>query len=320
LCGSDLSLVESLTEYLHGDWSDRLSEGNVWDRIHDWLKNAEAVDEYRSRLRALPAECKEVLALIRFGGKPLCPRSEVNEETDDGLRRLCLDGFIIPNLLPGFYQLRNLMMRLLLDESVEPELLFRRATNERTAALLQEAETMLRQVLASVFNTIGGAAAKVLLEKMQQPGSIIEDTLNAAILKWSREKMPEELHKALAGLIAEHRDAFKARNSVWASTQTMIESDNLPDDGSRHLQAIDYLTLDQLGTLVIGLTDGVFPRLTKDADKKQLRDRWLEGVAKIRRLRNQVAHLRNVSFQDMEDLVGTVQNMRRDVISYGGWK
>jgi hypothetical protein len=37
-------------------------------------------------------------------------------------------------------------------------------------------------------------------------------------------------------------------------------------------------------------------------------------------LRNQVAHLRNVHFQDMEDLARTVDRMRRDVIDYGGWK
>ena len=60
------------------------------------------------------------------------------EEVDDGLRRLCLDGIVIPNLLPGFYQLRNLVVRFLLDESMQPELLFRRAANERAAVLLQD--------------------------------------------------------------------------------------------------------------------------------------------------------------------------------------
>jgi len=100
----------------------------------------------------------------------------------------------------------------------------------------------------------------------------------------------------------------------------MMQQDGVPDDGTPHLQRIDYLTLDQLGALVIQLIEEVFPRLTNGLGKQQLRDRWREGVAKVRRLRNQVAHLRNVGFQDMEDLTGMLERMRRDIIDHGGWK
>lgn len=334
LCGTELTLVASITDYLHGDWSDKLYDESVWDRIQDWLSDADPVDLYRSRLAVLKEQCAGTLALLRFGGKPRCLRSELIEETDDGLRLLCLNGFLIPNLLPGFYQLRNLVARFLLDETVSPELHFRRATNERASVLIQDAETMLRQVLGSAFASIGINEAKKHLEKMQQPGDVIEEKLHSAILKWSRENVPEASHKALSSLILDHRNALKIVNSVWSTTQTMMERDNVADDGSRHIQSIDYLTFDQLGQLVLLLKEAVFPRLQDGDAKKQKRDErfkrasepgdlienWREGVAKLRRLRNQVAHLRNVGFQDMEDLAATLERMRLDVILYGGWK
>ena len=320
LCGTDLALVRSATDYLHGDWTDRLYDESVWDRVQEWLKDDDTVDAYRTRLSALPTSCETILALIRFGGKPQCLRAELIEEVDDGLRRLCLDGFIIPNLLPGFYQLRNMVVRFLLDESVQPELLFRRATNERAAALLQDAETMLRQVLASVFGRIGVDAAREKLEAMPQPGEVIDKELNRAILEWAKQNCTAEAVKGLNDLILEHRARFKKSNSVWETVVQMMQQDNVAGNGSPHIQCIDYLTFDQLGRLVLGLMEEAFPGLTDDLARKRVRENWLEGVAKVRRLRNQVAHLRNVGFQDMEDLVRTLERMRRDVIKYGGWK
>jgi hypothetical protein len=319
LCGSDLGLVASITDYLHGDWSDRLYDDSVWDRIQDWLNECDQVDLYRSRLTELKEQCADTLALLRFGGKPPC-KAELFDEKDDGLRKLCLNGFLIPNLLPGFYQLRNMAVRFLLDESILPEVHFLRATNERAGALLQDTETMLRQVLVAVFKVIGREAAKAQLEKMQQPGDVIEEKLNAAILRWSREKNSEDAHRSLTSLITEHRNAFRAGNSAWTGTLKMMERDGIPDGDSSHINAIDYLTFDQLGTLAMALMEHAMPRLRKDLDRKRVRDRWLEAIAKVRRLRNQVAHLRNVGFQDMEDLARTLDGMRRDVIDYGAWK
>jgi len=319
-CGGDLRLVEGATDYLHGDWSDRLYDESVWDRIREWLANDEAITGYCTRLNDLPPSCAAVLALVRFGGKPRCLRAEVIEEVDDALRRLCLTGFLIPNLLPGFYQLRNLAVRFLLDASIRPDLLFRRATNERAAQLLQDAETMFRQVLTAAFQRIGSERARELLEKIQQPGEVIDKELNRALLKWAKEHYSEEASKSLNDLLLEHRNAFKKSNSVWATVNQMMKEENVEDDASPHIQCIEYLTFNQLGGLVLDLTDEVFPQLPDDLAKKRLRDAWQEGVAKVRRLRNQVAHLRNVGFQDMEDLTGTLERMRRDIIDFGGWK
>ena len=319
LCGTDLTLVKSVTNYLHGNWNDRLYDDSIWDRVQEWLNEDETVDEYRARLMDLPESSEVALALIRFGGKPQCLRSELIEEVDDGLRRLCLDGFIIPNLLPGFYQLRNLVVRFLLDESIEPRLLFRRATNERAAALLQDAETMLRQIVASVFARIGVDDARKCLEKMQRPGGVIDEKLNRSLLSWAKENCKPELVKGLSELILNHRIEFRKANSAWATATHMMRQEKLKSDGSWHLQCVDYLTLDQLGQVVLTLIQKALPRLCDTPAEQWVRGNWREGVAKMQRLRNQAAHLRNVGFQDMEDLARTLERMRRDIIDYGGW-
>ena len=320
LCGTDMALVRSATEYLPGDWSDRLYEESVWDRVQEWLEEDDTVDAYRTRLRALAKGCETTLALIRFGGKPQCLRAELNEEVDDGLRRLRLDGFVIPNLLPGFYQLRNLVVRFLLDESSQPELLFRRAANERAAALLQDTETMLRQVLSALFVRIGLDAVRERLQAMQQPGEVIDAELNRALLSWARENCEPAGLKELNGLLLNHRQEFKAKNSVWETINAIMRRENVNDDGMPHIKGLDYLTLDQLGRLVLMLIDQVFPHFPDEVTAKRVKEGWQEALAKVARLRNQVAHLRNVRFQDMEDLARTVDRMRRDVIDYGGWK
>jgi hypothetical protein len=320
LCGTDLALVKSATEYLPGDWSDRLYEESVWDRVQEWLDEDGTVDAYRARLGALPKSCETTLALIRFGGKPQCLRAELIEEVDDGVRRLCLDGFIIPNLLPGFYQVRNLVVRFLLDESIRPELLFRRAASERAAALLQDTETMLRQVLAAVFGRVGPTAAREKLEAMQQPGEVIDKELSRNLLVWTKEKCPPDAVKGLNDLLMRHRLEFKAKNSVWETINAMMRRANVDNDGLPHIQGLDYLTMDQLGRLVLVLSEHVFPRIPDEATAKRVKEGWQEALAKVARLRNQVAHLRNVRFQDMEDLARTLERMRRDVIDYGGWK
>jgi hypothetical protein len=276
LCGTDMALVRSATAYLPGDWSYPLYEESVWDRVQEWLNDDDTVDAYRARLGALPKSCETTLALVRFGGKPQYLRAEMIEEVDDGLRRLCLDGFVIPNLLPGFYQLRNLVVRFLLDESIQPELLFRRAANERAAMLLQDTETMLRQLLAAVFGRIGLDAAREKLQAMQQPGEVIDKELNRALLSWAKEKFEPDAVKELNGLLLKHRQEFKTKNSVWETVNAMMQRENIDEGGLSHIKGLDYLTLDQLGQLVLVLIDQVFPRLADEMTTKRVRERWQE--------------------------------------------
>ena len=100
----------------------------------------------------------------------------------------------------------------------------------------------------------------------------------------------------------------------------MMQREKVENNGLPHIKGLDYLTLDQLGRLVLVLIDQVFPRFPDEVAAKRVKEGWQEALAKVARLRNQVAHLRNVRFQDMEDLARTLERMRPDVIDYGGWK
>jgi hypothetical protein len=114
--GNDLSLVRSAAEYFYGPWTDKLYDASIWDRLDAWLKNDPKIDACRQRLNFLPEPCREILGLMRLGGKPQCLRPELLEEVNPALRQLYLQGFLVQNFLPGFYQLRNLTMQFLLHE------------------------------------------------------------------------------------------------------------------------------------------------------------------------------------------------------------
>jgi hypothetical protein len=328
-CGNDLALAEGLAEYLPGDWSTRLHDTYVWDRIGEWLKNDPGVNRYRNLMRALPARCQEYLALLRLGGKPPCPRTELLEEVDEDLRRLCLSGFLMQNLLPQFYQLRNLTMHLLVHEplapwdSYGPDLLFRRATNHRAAQLVQDVETMLRHLLLSTFHRIGPERVKAILEGKQCERDFMPSELNRALLDWAGTAYGEDAKRALNAMLVERRKAFRATNSVWSRVTAMMQGDLAAEERGRlpeYLRCVDYLTFTELGGVLLDLMDEVFPRASREQDKAKLRDRWRESIARISRLRNDVAHLRNVDFAEMENLAGMVEIMRNDVIRYAGWK
>jgi hypothetical protein len=179
---------------------------------------------------------------------------------------------------------------------------------------------MLRQVLTSVFARLGVHAVRERLETMQQPGEVIDKNLNRSLLEWARRNCSPDVGKALGELLQEHRAAFKKANSVWKTITGMMRLDGLLDDDSAHIHCINYLTFEQLGQLVVDFMDLVFSCIPDDRERPRLRERWREAVAKLRRLRNEVAHLRNVAFQDMEDLSRTLERMRQDIIAYGGWK
>ncbi|HEY9074033.1 MAG TPA: hypothetical protein VIN67_07855, partial [Desulfobaccales bacterium] len=323
-CGNDLSLVRGAAEYLYGDWSDRLYDVNVWDRVGDWLAHDLSVQHYRGRLQHLPESSRLYLNLIRLGGKPPCLRAELLEEVNPDLRRLSLQGFLVPNLLPGFYQLRNLTIRFLLQEPFKPEFLFRRAANERVAQLLQDVETMLRSVLFHVFGNLEAAEVRQLLERKQGEREFMPADLNKKMLEWASEKGGPKLREEVGTMLARHRLAFKTDNSVWARVIHMMQVEESEEENQpvpEHLRVIDYLTFGELGEVLLALIDRVFPGIAdKPPLKAAVKQRWQESIAKVRRLRNRVAHLRNVAFQDMEDLVGTVEGMRKDLMAYAGWR
>jgi hypothetical protein len=82
-------------------------------------------------------------------------------------------------------------------------------------------------------------------------------------------------------------------------------------------QAVGCLTFGELSAILQSLTDRVFldkPRSNRfiDSPKK----RWPDYLTKVRRLRNEAAHLRNISFQDIEDLLEILNAIRRDQLDF----
>lgn len=329
LCGNDLSLVHSATEYLYGDWTSKLYDENIWDRVGAWLREDAVVNQYRTRLAELPELAREYLRLLRLGGKPPCQRPDVLEELDDALRLLWLQGFLVPNLLPGFYQLRNLTMRVLISEADEPwsffgpDFLFRRSNNERIGQLLQDAETMLRGLLLAVFHRIGPERVEQVLRGKQSDREFMPGELNKAILQWADEQGGVEAKASLNAILVDHRKAFREGNSVWANVERMMTAFKPADEQGglpAHLRSIDFLTFNELSVVLLDLLDDVFPGVPLGVEKKRLQDRWRENMARIQRLRNTVAHLRNVEFRDMEGLAGIVETMRNDLRAYAQWR
>ena len=329
-CGNDLALVREATEFLPGDWSDKLYDASVWDRIHDWLGNNRVVQSYRQSISELPDPCKRYLGLLRLGGKPPCPRPELSEELDSALRALCLRGLLVQNLIPHFYQLRNLTVRLLADEpfipwsGYRPETLFRKATNERVSHLLQDVETMLRSAVLNIFQILGQTEVISLLQSKQGDADFLSMDLNRALLDWADKAGGPDLRQGLNAILVEQRKAFRERNSVWSRIKRMMEDDANDEDNSvipEYLRCVEYLTFGEVGDVVVSLLDRMFPGVgSREAVFGRLRDRWLENLSKVRRLRNRAAHLRNIDFQDAEDLTRIIEDMRKDLIDYAGWR
>ena len=269
-------------------------------------------------------EHKALLQLLRLGGKLPCHREEICEETDDAIRLLYLQGFLVQNLLPGYYQLRNLLVRYLLLEDhegsadVRPENLFRRNTNERVGQLLQDAESTLRWVLWSVFAKLGAEEVQRVLEAKQAQGELLATQLNKALLSWADSKGGKALRDDLGAMLAEQRKEFKAGNTLWAKVCLMMASDQPADEAETvpdHLRCIAYLTFAELSDVFMSVLEYAFSQEQRqDSRGKEFASRWRENLAKIQRLRNMVAHLRNVDFQDMEDMIRTLVSIRADLL------
>jgi hypothetical protein len=124
------------------------------------------------------------------------------------------------------------------------------------------------KLLAAVFGRIGLDAVREKLEAMPQPGEVIDKELSRALLSWAKESCEPAAVKQLNVLLLKHRQEFKTKNSAWEAVNAMMRRNNVDadKDGSPHIRGLDYLTLDQLGRLVLMLMDAVFPRFPDDAD------------------------------------------------------
>lgn len=251
------------------------------------------------------------------------------EEPEAALRKLSLAGILIPNLLPGFYQLRNLTVHYLIDEhfsgerKAPSESLFRHATNERVGHLLQDAEMMLRAVIRSAFAGMSEAEVQARLAGKQGDAELMPGDLNRALLDWAGKQEGAGLRESLNAILVEHRKKFRLDNSVWSRVERLMKED--ADDRAAQVplqeRAVDYLTFSELTDFAIELLDRTLPGPYRaPARLESVKERWRDSLSKIRRLRNRFAHHRNIEFQDMEDLAGCIESMRRDLYTYGAWR
>jgi hypothetical protein len=327
-CGNDLSLAEQLVEHFYGDWKDRIYDNEVADCLRTWLSESAAVRGYRLRFAALPDACKEQLRLLCSGGKLVSHRPEVHLETCEKIRRLFLDGFLCANLLPGYYQFRNLAARFVVMESMglttEPIELLRRAANARVNLLLQDIEVSLRVMLATIFRQMSFDEVKKLLKSIPSQMRLIEEDFQPKLMDWAgqqnRSGQPD-LRAALGQFLGQENAKFKAATNLWSEVcRVFRESYELESTSSEPTpeQAVSCLTFNQLKDLLQRLSEKLFldkPRTRRLGDPPS--KRWPVYLTRVRRLRNDAAHLRNISFQDIEDLLKDLDQIRQDQLNFG---
>jgi hypothetical protein len=325
-CGSDFALVEELVEHFYGDWTQRIWDDSVAECLRNWLGDSPAVRAYRARYTALPDACKAHLRLLCSGGKLILHRPEIHLETCDKMRRLFLDGFLCANLLPGYCQFRNLLARFVVEEQIgvapAPIDLLRRSANSRVNELLQDVEVALRAMLRNVFRQMSPTDVHNLLQGIKTERKLFENELQPTLLDWA-SKIPGADPKAakedLAKLLKEKREEFEGTSNLWTKV-CVVFSDSLGTGERKEPtpeQTVGCLTFAELAAILQTLTSRVFldkPRSNRliDSPKK----RWPDYLTKVRRLRNEAAHLRNIKFQDIEDLLESLNAIRRDQLEF----
>lgn len=286
-----------------------------------WLAEDPLVDEYRRRLRSLPEQCKEHLRLLSIGGKLVCRRHQIDQETDDNVRSIFFRGIITTNLLPGFYQFRNLTVRYLWSEvdgfgrSPSPLSFLRRSANAKVQQLLQDAELSLRYLLRKVLENLGPVESRKRLEGTRTAERSITPELTKRLLVCAESQGGAGLREAMNRILAQIRKESEAKETLWAKVCSLYRAGTGAVDRQMEppvSELPDFLTFNELVDLLLSCKAEVFTTRAQPGDALPPADRWREYLARIRRLRNQTAHLRNVSFQDLEDLLATARAVRND--------
>ena len=197
--------------------------------------------------------------------------------------------------------------------------LLRRSTNNRIGAILQDVELSLRQLMTRCFAKMGFDEVKQKLERTRTDEQAVSAELRKSLQVWSRNigspNLPQEVSKHLLA----YQKEFDQAHSLWAKV-CQLYRDELGEEAIDPPLAkiVDYVTFNELANLLMSLETVAFPRSTnQDAKREPPSKRWPTYLARLRRLRNQSAHLRNVGFQDFEELLRTVKEMRWDIQNYG---
>ena len=323
-CGSDLALVDRISTYLYGDWRDRLYDQSVGECLDRWLKDDAVVGEYRITLKRMEGTARKYVRLLCSGGKVPWRAAAIEHETDSALRGLFFSGFVTPNLIPGYYQFRNLTVRLLaMREHWEMEIasttLMRRSSNARVNVLLQDIELSLRHLLTCCFQEMRFDTVKQKLETTKTDELPMSSELRKSLSDWSQQTGSAEVQQSLTKHLTDYTNEFYRARNLWNRVCSLHSSSEL-DIAEGALKTpplakiVEYLTFSELSNLILGLCPEIFPNWGKETFGKQPPSKtWPTYLARLRRLRNQSAHLRNITFQDMEDLLTTTREMRRDM-------
>jgi len=327
-CGNDLALAEQLVEYFCGNWTEKIYDEAVAECLRDWLVKCAAVNDYRERFAALPDACKNQLRLLCGGGKLVSHRPEVHLETSEDMRRLFLEGFLCANLLPGYYQFRNLVARFVVEEEMglatNPIGLLRRAANARVNLLLQDVEVSLREMLRTILRLMSLEEVKNLFKSIRAQHRLIDEDFRPKLMDWAAQQTQPgqpDLRAGLGQFLSQESTKFFATNNLWSEVCSIFrETYGLENANAEPTpeQAVSCLTFSQLSDLLQKLSTKLFlekPRSKLSAEPPS--KRWPGYLARVRRLRNDTAHLRNISFQDIEDLLRTLGDIRRDQLDFG---
>lgn len=326
-CGPDLALAESLGAHFYGIWRDNIYDETVADTIGRWLKTDQLVDEYRRYIQSLDEPGKALINLLNTGGKvpshsPLC-----NQEPNESIRRLYLSGIVSPNLLPGFYQYRNLTMRLLAFQA-EPDVpplenldMFRKYSNRRIGDVLQDAELSLRLLALCCFTRMGYDAVREKLKAIRTDELALPTDFRKSLLEWAKVNGGPNQQESLGRYLTQYQKDFNARHNLWSRIREMYATEmhiELADNVELPFaKMVSFMTFSELSNLIQSLGSTAFPRWDgTDFSREPPGRRWPAYLALLGRLRNQTAHLRNVAFQDMEDLFTIVREMRKDIDRY----
>jgi hypothetical protein len=325
-CGDDLSLVEGMSNYLYGEWRTILYDESVAECLDRWLGDDQTVDDYRSTLKRMEGGGRDNLRLLCSGGKLPCHASAIQHETDGALRALFFAGLVTPNLMPGFYRLRNLTVKLLsMREHVGGEItsasLLRQASNARINGLIQDTELSLRHLLTRCFRQMGYDTVKEKLRTTRTDESPMTLELRKSLSDWAQRTGGENLQQKLTKHLTQYTAEFIGTHSLWTricsicSSETGINDETTEDATFERI--VECLSFSELSGLILSLCPKVFPGWAKETPGRQPPAKtWPTYLARLGRIRNQSAHLRNVTFQDMEDLLTTTRVMRRDIKDY----
>jgi len=181
----------------------------------------------------------------------------------------------------------------------------------------------LRAMLRTVFRQMPPADVQTLLKDRPIERKLYEPELQRVLLDWAGQipiTAPYDAKGALGKLLKEERDKFEAACNLWTKVCIVFrESQGLETTMAEPTpeQVVGCLTFAELADLLQSLTDKVF--LEKPRSKRIVeppKKRWPVYLTTVRRLRNEAAHLRNIGFQDIEDLLAILDAIRQDQLDF----